>query len=302
MDGCILFVQVWLQKRGVQLQQLLERIQMPGVQRSAESSLVRRVRAPTQQFKDRTLQRGEIGLLRFLGVCREIILISSKRTIGLEVFQYTQSAVLGGTPNEGNLRLIRSTVTSIGVSSRGKIPSLLPVDVQSPVLFALWTLRRVFRFLHLLLRNVNALAGASDVFVQDFGAILAEEGVFGRQPRKRDGLGELSTELGDLNEALEIVITNSFFKWLQGESRAILGLGETGNCGLQELFGSNVITDLRLALIEVNELWFLLLIFRRFFIFIVCPLWFTISLVGVVYKSGVISKVQEGKTGPPDLI
>ena len=205
--------------------------------------------------------------------------------------------MLGGTPNEGNLRPVRSTVTSIGISSRGEIPPLFPVNIQSPVLFALRTLGRICSFLNLLLRNINALAGASDVFVQDFWAILTEERVFGRQPRKSDGLRELSAELGDLNEALEIIIANSFFKRFQGESRAILGLRKTRNCSLQELFGSNVITDLCVALVEVNKLWFLLLIFRSFFRLIVGPLGFAISFVGVVYKSDVISKIYEGKNG-----
>lgn len=57
------------------------------------------------------------------------------------------------------------------------------------------------------------MTGASDVFVQEFGAILAEEYLVGYYSLDSDRLGELGTELGDLNERLEIVIVDSFFEW-----------------------------------------------------------------------------------------
>lgn len=258
-SSCVPLVQVWSQKRRVKFQQLLERIQLPFLQRGAKGGLVRRVGAPSQQFGDRALQRKQVGLFRFLRVRGEIILVGSKRAVGVEVFQYIQSTELGGMPNEGDLR--QTAVTRIGVSSRCEIPPLLPMNVQSPILFTLWTFWRIFRPLGFL-RNIDTLAGASDVFVQEFCAILAEERVFACQLCEGDGSGKLSSKLRDLNERLEIVTVNCLFNWFQVKDLAILGVGKISNYGFQERFGSNVVTDLHVLSIEVDELGFLLIIIR----------------------------------------
>jgi len=206
---------------------------------------------------------------------------------------------LGGTPNEGNLRSI--VVTSVGVSSRSEIPPLLPVNVQSPVLFTLWTFRRIFRSPGLL-RNIDAPTGASDVLVQEFGAILAEERVFGCQLRKNDGLGELGAELGDLNERLEIAIVNSFFEWPQVNGGATFDAGETTNSRVQQLFGTNVVTDLRVSMIEVDKLWFLL--FVRIVSRVIISFLGVASFVRVTFKLGIVSNFHErmGGTSGPSLM
>ena len=202
--------------------------------------------------------------------------------------------MLCGTPNERNLRSVEAIVTNVGVPSGGEVPPLLSVNVQPPVLFSLWTLRRVFRSLGPLLRNINTLAGTSDVFVEELDAILTEETLVGCQIHNSDGLGELGAELDDLNKRVEIVVVNSCFEWPEMESEAILGAGEMSDCTAQELFGSNVITDLRVSLVEVNKLGFLLTVIRILSRAVISPLGlFFFLFLGVTYELGIVSRVHE---------
>ena len=139
------------------------------------------------------------------------------------------------------------------------------------------------------------MASAPDVFVQELGAILAEERVFGYQLCKSDRLGKLGTELSDLNERLEIAIVDSFSERFQVKSGTIPGVGETRNRCVQQLLGSNVITDLGISLVEVNKFGFLLIITGIVFR-VISFLGFTL-FIRANYKPGIVSRVCEGKNG-----
>ena len=201
---------------------------------------------------------------------------------------------MGGVPNEGDPRC--SVVTGGRVSPRGEIFPLLPVNVQSPILFALRALRCILRSLVLLLGDFDAPARASDVFVQEFRAILLEERIFGCQVREGDRLRELGIDLDDLDERFKIAIMNSSFQRIHAGNSAILGVGKASDLGFQELFGPDVEPYLRVLGIQVDELGFFLVI-RIPSGVIVGLLGIALFLVGVTCGGDAVSEVQKRQNG-----